>query len=48
METSQSVGKGIQITIRDRSNNKSRSFTVYSDDLEKVVKILKEAVEKAK
>lgn len=48
METSDSVGKGIQVTIRDRINNKSRSFTVYSDDLDKVFKILKEAINKAK
>lgn len=48
METSESVGKGLQVTVRDREHNKSRSFTVYDDDLEKVVKILKDAVEKAK
>jgi len=48
METSENIGKGIQITVRDRENNKSKSFTVYSDDLEKVVKILKDAVQKAK
>lgn len=48
METSDSVGNGIQVTVRDRVKNKSRSFTVYSDDLEKVVDILKDAVSKAK
>ena len=47
METSDNLEKGLTVTIRDRKHNKSKSFTVYSDDLEKVVKVLKEAVEKA-
>lgn len=47
METSDSVGKGITVTIRDRQKNKSRSFTVYADDLDHVVEVLKNAVEKA-
>lgn len=48
METSESVGKGIQVTVRDRVKNKSASFTVYADNLDEVVKVLKEAVQKAK
>jgi len=47
METSDNLSKGITVTVRDRENNKSKSFTVYSDDLEKVVKVLKEAIRKA-
>ena len=47
METSESVGKGIQVTVRDREKNKSKSFTVYSDDLYKVMKILQDAIRKA-
>jgi len=48
METSDKLEKGITVTVRDRIKNKSKSFTVYSDDLEKVVKILKDAISKAK
>lgn len=48
MKTSEDIEKGITVTVRDRENNKSKSFTVYSDDLEKVYKILYEAIKKAK
>jgi len=48
METSDKLEKGLTVTIRDREHNKSKSFTVYSDDLDKVVKILKDAISKAK
>ncbi len=48
METSETIEKGLTVTIRDRAKNKSKSFTVYSDDLNKVYKVLKEAIEKAK
>ncbi|MBI2084949.1 MAG: hypothetical protein HYT71_00370 [Candidatus Aenigmarchaeota archaeon] len=47
METSDTIEKGITVTIRDRVKNRSKSFTVYSDDLNKVYKILKDAAEKA-
>jgi len=47
METSETISKGIMITVRDRQNNKSKSFTVYSDNLDKVIKILQDAIRKA-
>ncbi len=48
METSETIEKGMTVTIRDRMKNKSKSFTVYTDDMDKLFKILKEAVGKAK
>ena len=48
MKTSEDLEKGITVTVRDREKNKSKSFTVYSDDLDKVYEILQEAVKKAK
>ena len=48
MKTSQDIGKGITVTVRDRESNKSKSFTVYSDDLDKVFEVLQEAIKRAK
>ncbi|MBI4177035.1 MAG: hypothetical protein HY516_01575 [Candidatus Aenigmarchaeota archaeon] len=48
METSDTIEKGLTVTIRDRVKNRSKSFTVYTDDMEKLYRVLKEAVEKAR
>ncbi len=48
MKTSQELGKGITVTVRDREKNNSKSFTVYSDDFEKIFEILRESIKKAK
>jgi len=48
MKTSHDIGKGITVTVRDRDNNKSKSFTVYSEDFEKVFEVLKSAAQRAK
>lgn len=48
MKTSEDLEKGITVTVRDRVSNKSKSFTVYSDDLDKVFNLLKEAIKRAK
>jgi len=47
MKLSSDIEKGITVTIRDREHNKSKSFTVYSDDLDKVMKVLQDAIRKA-
>lgn len=48
MKTSNEIGKGLTVTLRDRQDNKSKSFTVYSEDFDKVFDILQNAVKKAK